>query len=331
MKKAAAAFLLAIAAAPAIGLAHGLTPALLQIAESADGHAAVEWKMPPMQTPGARVRPVLPPYCRLLSQPVTTRTPESVTARWSVDCGRGGLAGGFVGFAGLATARTDGLVSLRLADGRSVRRVVRAASPLFVVPRRNRPTSLLRDYARLGIEHTVSSLPHVLFVIGLVLVALRRRRLVETIAAFSVGLSVTLSLAVLGAVAVAPRPVELMIALGVFVLAVEASRPDADRPSLLGRWPWVMAAAFGLLHGLGFASALARNALPQSDVPLALLSFNAGIGAGDLLVVLLLLGTWRIVRPLYSALPRWVAWVPLYGMGSLAAFWCWQRAIAIFA
>ena len=92
-----------------------------------------------------------------------------------------------------------------------------------------------------------------------------------------------------------------------------------------------MAAAFGLLHGLGFASVLARNALPQGDVPLALLSFNAGIGAGDFLLVLALLGVWRIVRPLYSALPRWAAWVPLYGMGSLAAFWCWQRAIAIFA
>jgi hypothetical protein len=122
-----------------------------------------------------------------------------------------------------------------------------------------------------------------------------------------------------------------LIALSVFLLAVELSR-SADAPrTLLRRNPWVMAGVFGLLHGLGFAGALAEVGLPQTDIPLALFSFNAGIEIGQLAFVLVILSMKRLLDPLLRRLPPWAELVPLYAMGSLAAFWCFERAAAMFA
>jgi hypothetical protein len=124
-------------------------------------------------------------------------------------------------------------------------------------------------------------------------------------------------------------PVEMAIAASVFVLAVELAR-DPARPSAMRRRPWLMAATFGLLHGLGFAAALANAGLPSDDVPLALFAFNCGIELGQLAFVAVVLAVRAAAAPAWRRLPAWGHRIPLYAMGSLAAFWWIERTAALF-
>src|SRR4029453_11844785 len=173
---------------------------------------------------------------------------------------------------GLRERRTDALVRIALADGRLIQMVLRGDQSGLTVPARVSRRDVVRDYLRLGFEHILTGLDHLLFVLGLVLLVHGRRRLLWTITAFTLGHSVTLSLAVLGFVHIPPRPVEALIAGSIFVVAVELTREAQGRTSRMGRRPWAMACAVGLLHGLGFAGAMAQVGLPAHDIPLALVA-----------------------------------------------------------
>lgn len=312
-------------------LAHPLSPALLDVEELTGGQVEVRWKTPVLKVSGTNVEPVLPEHCKTTGRPIATEQGDSVLVRWTMDCSPHGLVGYRIGFSGLDESKTDALVRVKLADGRLARGVVRAAEPSLLVPERESSLAVFRSYASLGIEHILTGLDHLLFVFGLLLLVAGFKPLLETVTAFTVGHSVTLSLAALGLVNLPPRPIEVLIALSVFLLAVELSRSADAPPSLLRRFPWLMAGVFGLLHGLGFASALAQVGLPQTDIPLALFSFNVGIEIGQLTFVFVILISKHVFRPLLVQLPRWAELVPLYAMGSLAAFWCFQRAAAMFA
>ncbi len=317
--------------APALGTAraHPLQPTLLELHERGDGHVEVAWKRSLLRVPGVDVQPVLPPDCQSLAAPEDAVEADSVTTRWTMQCGSAGLVGQRLGFMSLDEAKIDGLVRVTLADGRVVRGVVRAAEPFFTVPERERPLDIVRGYVVIGIQHILGGLDHLLFVTGLLLLVGDTALLVKTITAFTAGHSVTLSLAVLGFVHIPQRPIEVLIALSVFVLAVELSREASGPATLMRRRPWGMALLFGLLHGLGFAGALAEVGLPQADIPLALFSFNLGIEIGQLVFVLALLALGALLRPVRLHLPRWAEWVPVYAMGSLAAFWCFERTAAL--
>jgi hydrogenase/urease accessory protein HupE len=322
------AFLL-LALLPSATAAHPLAPALLDLRELGGGRVAVTWKVSRFGAPGTAVTPVLPERCRDEGEPQVAVDADSVTRTWTVACAGAGLVGEMVGFAGLGDTRIDGLVRVTLADGRLIRGVVRAASPLLVIPARERRLDVVRAYAVIGIEHILTGVDHLLFVAGLMLLVHGRRRLIETITAFTVGHSITLSLAALDVLHMPSRAIELLIALSVFLLAAELAREPADSASLLRRRPWAMALAFGLLHGFGFASALREAGLPQVDVPLALFSFNVGIEIGQLGFVAVLLAAAAALRRLRIGWPAWALRIPLYTMGSLAAFWCFERAAAL--
>jgi len=319
---------LLVLAVPAFVWAHALDPALLDVRVGGDGVAEVLFRTSSTRASGAQVDPVLPVGCRVVREPVATEEGPAVSVRWAVDCGANGWVGQEVGVDGLGAASTDALVRIALADGRVVQRVLRAAEPRLVVPARPSALTVAADYCRLGIEHILGGVDHLLFVLGLVLLVGPGRRLVATITAFTLGHSITLTLAVLGFANVPARPTEVLIAASVLLLAVELARPAAT-PGLLGRVPWVMALAFGLLHGLGFAGALREIGLPAGDVPLALASFNAGVEIGQIaFVVVVLAAGWLGARVVGTA-PRWGRLVPVYTMGTLAAFWCFQR-LAVF-
>jgi hydrogenase/urease accessory protein HupE len=305
--------------------AHPLAPALLDIQESRDGHAEVSWKTSRLRAPGATVEPVLPPECRVATPPVTTGDATSMTLRWRISCEPVGLVGKRIGIEGLAAAKIDALVRITLADGRLVQRVLRSRQPFMTIPERPQLLAVVRDYVGLGVAHILTGPDHLLFVFGLLLLVSTLRLLVQTITAFTVGHSITLSLAVLEMANVPSGPTEVLIALSVLVLAIELAR-ETPWPTLMRRFPWAMAIVFGLLHGLGFAGALREVGLPSGDIPVALFSFNVGIELGQLLFVLVVLGTRWVLGGLPSRLPRWVQWVPVYAIGSLAAFWCFERS-----
>lgn len=146
----------------------------------------------------------------------------------------------------------------------------------------NETWQVLRDYIELGLEHILFGIDHLLFVLGLLLLVTRFRNLVTTISAFTLAHSITLVAASLGWVSVPTSPVEICIALSILLLAVEISQ---QRETITRTRPWVVAFGFGLLHGLGFASALSDVGLPRHAVALSLFAFNVGVELGQLLVV----------------------------------------------
>lgn len=308
--------------------AHPLNPALLDVRET-EGGAVVRFRVPVGGPVNAPIEPVLPDGCTPAGEPSRTveRAAQSVVTEWRLQCRGGGLVGATFGVAGLETRGTDALLRIELDDGRTFRTVLRSGEATFTVPPRAGLIQVLRAYGKLGFLHILGGSDHLAFVFGLLLLVENRRRLFWTISAFTLGHSVTLSLSALGFVHLPSRPVEVSIAVSIFVLGVELARPkDARR---LGRHPWWMAGGFGLLHGLGFAGALAEVGLPAGEIPTSLFAFNLGIEAGQILFVAALLGFgWLIARiPRFPIVQRGTGLtrVPAYGIGALAVFWILER------
>lgn len=333
-RAAAAAALLLLAAgtlAPSDADAHPLAPSLLELRETADGRFAVRWKTSAYRPTGARLAPLLPEWCARVGDETTHDAGTAIERRWVVDCGARGLTGATLGVADLDVSRTLALLRIELADGRLVRTLLDGSRPTAVVPERESRLDVARQYLELGVEHLLTGIDHLLFVLCLCLLVRERRALLWTITAFTVGHSVTLTLATLGLVSFPQSVAETAIALSIVLLAAELLREDAAGASdTSGSWirrrPWSMAFAFGLLHGLGFAGALTEVGLPQSEIPMALLTFNLGIELGQLAFVLVVLLLAALAHPLLARLPARAVRIPAYAIGSLAAFWFWSRA-----
>jgi hydrogenase/urease accessory protein HupE len=311
-------------------VAHPLDPALLEIRESPTGALDVRLRMPLAQSAGDPLRAILPQGCVPLSAPTADRAGSRVVLQWRAQCASESLVGSEIGIDGLRERRTDAVLRLRLADGRLLQAVLRGETPTFRVPERAGRLDVLRDYLLLGFEHILSGPDHLLFVFGLVLLVQGHRRLFWTITAFTAGHSVTLGLAVLGVVQVPSHPIEALIALTILVVAVELTRSGRAQATWIQRFPWAMAFAFGLLHGLGFAGALSEIGLPANEVPLALAAFNIGIELGQLLCVALILIAAAGLRRAPVPLPAAIRPLPSYLIGSLAVFWVWERTTAMW-
>jgi hydrogenase/urease accessory protein HupE len=316
--------LLGLALAPAPVRAHGLEPALLSLRETTPDRFDVLWRSSALRLPGARVAPRLPATCRDANQRTLLDEGDRVRVSWSVDCA-GGLAGAAIGVDDLGPAAITALLRIERRDGAVIETVLNGRTPEFVVPRQPSRWTVLQADLALGIEHILSGADHMLFVLGLLLLVVSRRQLVQTITAFTLGHSITLSLAALQLTSVPPRPIELLIALSVLLLAVELARGrDTDTP--LRRVPWALAVGFGLLHGFGFAGALAEVGLPARDIPLALMAFNLGIEIGQLLFVAVALSGAALLAHYAPRMTQRARQPVVYAMGILAAFWCFQRA-----
>jgi hypothetical protein len=332
MRDSAVLVLFLLLATAAAAGAHALSPALLVLHEIGGGDVDVTWKIPLLRIAGSEIRPVLPAHCEVTGGPPTTAEDnESLTTRWRIRCGDAGLVGARVGVEGLAAAKTDALLRLELADGRSVDTVLRANEPEIVVPERAARLDVVGEYVRLGVEHIMTGYDHLLFVFGLLLLATDWRRLVTTITAFTLGHSITLTLAVLDVARVPSTPIEVLIAFSIFALAVELARPASSADAtLMRRRPWLMALGFGLLHGLGFAGVLRAVGLPAEAIPTALFGFNVGIELGQLAFVAVILALGAALRPVVGAWHGWTRAVPVYVMGSLAACWMIERALPLW-
>lgn len=310
-------------------LSHAFAPSLLEVRETEPGHAMVRWKQPAVRISGSGLFPLLPESCHEQGRRQTDTEGTGIVESWEIQCEHG-LVGGTIRLEGIAASQANALLRLALADGRSVRHVLTADQPEFVVPEREAKLDVMASYGRIGVEHILTGFDHLLFVLGLVLLVQGGSRLLWTVTAFTVGHSITLALAVLGFVHVPPQPIEAGIALSIYVLAVELAPHDDRKASLMQRVPWLIAGLFGLLHGLGFAGALAEVGLPDNEIPLALFSFNVGIEAGQLVFVGLVLAG-STLRALPIRWPRLAAYAPGYAMGTIAAFWFFQRLEAILA
>lgn len=322
--------LLGCALAPQL-MAHGLAPALLELREAGGGRYDVLWR-PSLLQPFA-VRPQLPASCRALGAPAETADSIGrITARWPIHC-VGGLAGQQVSVAQLDRVGINVILRLQRQDGSVARTLLDARHPAWTLPASQVPAAVFPGYLQMGAGHLLSGFDHLLFVAGLLLLVRRLRPLLITVTAFTAGHSLTLALATLGWARFDPRLTELAIALSILVLACELARPAGRPPSWLARWPAAMALAFGLLHGLGFAGALAEVGLPPAEIPLALLAFNLGIELGQLALIaglLALAALWRRRPAATDGLAGALRALPVYAIGTLAAFWCFERAAGLF-
>ena len=313
--------------------AHPLAPALLQLQETTPGRYEVLWRTSVTRTQRVDVTPQLPPHCQPLGEPqIATEGGDAVVARWRVQCAASGLTGQPLTVQGLAQSGINVIVHLSDREGRAVRSLLSPDAPTFTVPQPEVQPPVFAQYFQLGVEHLLAGLDHLLFVAGLLWLVRPLRALLLTITAFTLGHSLTLAVASLGLIRVPQAWAELGIALSILWLAVEISRPAGSPVSLLARRPWLMAAAFGLLHGLGFAGVLADVGLPQGEIAAALLAFNLGIEAGQLLWVAgLLLAAWGLQKLGADRAKPWASAVPAYLIGTLAAYWCWDRLITLWA
>jgi len=314
-----------LAAASLAAGAHENLTALLTIEQRAPVTFEATWRVPAVQGAGAPdIVPRFPADCETLGRHEEVMAIGARVQHFSLRCARRLAAGSRIQFDGLAATNVDALVRLERMDGSSESLIARPRAPSVELGAVRRID--VAGYFALGVEHILTGVDHLLFIFCLVLLVRGVRPLVMTVTAFTVAHSITLALATLGWLQVAPAPVEATIALSILFLARELALPESAGAAR--RWPWIVAFCFGLLHGLGFAGALAEVGLPHDAVALALLLFNLGVEAGQLLFVGALLGAIALMAHARIEWPRWSIAVPAYAAGTISGFWWLQRMAA---
>ena len=323
---------LTLCAAPLSALADEFRPAYLQLTQLSADRYDVLWKLPALdEATTLRVHPQFPDGTRELTPVQSSYAAGTAVQRWRIEV-TGGLAGKAIEFSGLPATRLDVLVRVQRADGTvQLGRVLRL-EPHFMVTASPGSFEVVRTYTVLGIEHILTGFDHLLFVLALVILVKGLRRLIATITAFTLAHSLSLVAATLGWVHVPGPPVEASIALSIVFVAGEIIHTKDGRPGLTQRYPWVVAFTFGLLHGLGFASALAEVGLPQRAIPVALFFFNVGVEIGQLLFIAAVLtvtaAARRITRRIRVPQLPWLWRVPPYAIGGIASYWVLERISA---
>jgi hypothetical protein len=319
-----------IACAASIASADVFRPAYLELRELGDDRYAVTWKVPAQ---GADLRlsayVVLPPASEVLSEPRTTYFEGSWTERWEIRQ-PGGLAGQEIRIEGRAAGVTDVIARVERQDGSSQVERLPVELPRFVVAAPAGTAAIAWSYLVLGVEHILGGLDHLLFVLALLLIVRGVGRIVATVTAFTAAHSLTLVAASLGWVYLPGPPVEAIIALSIVFVASEVVHGLQGRPGLAAHAPWVVAFSFGLLHGLGFAGALAEVGLPANAIPVALITFNVGVEIGQLLFIFVVLAMRAMIGRLLSLPPILVPKVAAYAIGTVAAYWTIERVVAFF-
>jgi hydrogenase/urease accessory protein HupE len=324
------AAILLLSALPAF--AHRLSPAFFGLQETAPNVFAVQWKVSISGGLAAVLEPQIPDGCAVANG-VRTYTLDDVRFQHATIQCADGLAGKTFAVNGLAQTQTDVLLRIDYLDGSSSNQRMTPGAPAVAIPARPSAFEVVRTYTVLGVEHILLGIDHLLFVLALLLLVNGVRRLVATVTAFTIAHSVTLGAATLGFVHVPSAPVEAIIALSILFLASELARrrSPGDAANLTAQFPWIVAFAFGLLHGFGFAGALSEVGVPQQAVPLALLFFNVGVELGQLLFIAAVFAFAWLVRRAAVRVPQTWQRAVAYGIGSVAAFWVVERTIGVFA
>ncbi|MEW6268020.1 MAG: HupE/UreJ family protein [Thermodesulfobacteriota bacterium] len=304
---------------------HEARPAYLEIRETTPNRYHVLWRTPLLSGMRLPLALQLPAGVRDVTEPAERVLSDSVVERRVIEAPAPGLAGQRIAFLGLQSTITDVLVHVSLAGGASSTTLVHPSRPWVEIAAAGGAVAIAGAYFRHGLEHILLGYDHLLFVLALMLVVRSTRALLTTITAFTLAHSITLALAVLGAVRLPGPPVEATIALSIVLLAREIVHVQRGGTGATARSPWLVAFAFGLLHGFGFAGAMSEMGVPRDDVPLALLSFNVGVEIGQLAFIAAALGLATLARCAAATLAMRMGRVAPFGMGILAAFWFFER------
>jgi len=304
--------------------AHESRPAYLEINQTGPNRYDVLWRTPLNAGMPLQVALSFPSEFIIVTPPKVQELPDSLIERRVVEV-NGGLVGKRIDFIGLQATITDVLVRVQNSDGTHWTSLIHPSQPWFEITAPRGRLAVAATFVVQGIRHISLGADHLLFVLGLLLIVKKPGMLFKTITAFTLAHSITLAIATLGYANAPVIPLNAAIALSILFLGPEIVRSWKGESSFTIRHPWVVAFAFGLLHGFGFAGALSGAGLPRNELPLALLGFNIGVEIGQVAFVTLVLLLERSFRILEVRWPRWVAALPGYSVGVLGAFWTFQR------
>ncbi|QFT75956.1 HupE/UreJ family protein [Erythrobacter sp. THAF29] len=308
-----------------------LRPAVIELTEREPGIWLLEWKLPVAATTRniapVFADPVLPESCKMLGEPSQRAAPLALLGSARLRCS-GDLSNERFGLSELV-GNADALARFVPLDRPAQTFRLTAAAPTATIAAEPETWAVARDYFVIGAEHILFGWDHLLFVIALVLLVRRGWAVAGAATAFTVAHSITLVATTLGYTGLPSRPVEALIALSIVFLAVEVTRMlrDPEHETFTRRAPWVVAFAFGLLHGFGFAGALADIGLPQGEIASALVAFNLGVEAGQLFVIAVLLALLAVIRRAVPLAETPVVRAATYGIGIIGSFWLFERVL----
>ena len=304
-----------------------LRPGYLEFTQKDANRWSLVCKVPSFGGLTPQVEPVLPNGCTAIGAPQRELADRALVSRYDVRC-TGPVSGSRIGLADLTSIQTDVLV--RVAPlGRPVQAMrLTAAEPSAEIAARPNAWQVARTYFVTGVEHILLGYDHLLFVIALVLLLRGAWTVAKAVTAFTVAHSLTLIGTTLGLFGLPQEPVEALIALSIVFLALEIVKREPDGKGLTERAPWIVAFVFGLLHGFGFAGALRELGLPEGDVPTALLTFNLGVEAGQLLIVFGCIAALTMLRRVSIAAVVPATRVASYGIGMTASYWLIERLVS---
>jgi hydrogenase/urease accessory protein HupE len=304
--------------------ADDLRPGYLSLTQVDTIHWRIIWRAPIKGGLASHAAPVLPPRCTL-DPPQTMIRTDFVERKQGATCPEG-LVGQKLGLSGLNAAQSDVLMRIAPLNQPPFTRHLTASTPMVVLPKIPERFDVATTYTTLGIWHILLGFDHLLFVFALVLLVQRGWPILKTVTAFTLAHSITLAATALNLVSVPRRPVEICIALSILFVAVEILNRRSGDKHIAQRWPWLVAFVFGLLHGFGFAGALAEIGLPHGEVPTALLTFNIGVEIGQIAIVASSLLVLAGVRHFAPALFDRAVTLSAYAVGSIASYWMILRA-----
>jgi hydrogenase/urease accessory protein HupE len=285
----------------------------------------LDWQEPGILTLQARIPaemssllPRFPDRCTVTDAAVRPGAFGDVAASWTFDCGPNPPTASDVilfdwALDGVFIANTEGDVEGRFVDA-GEEGIVLPLQELLATE--NHAGISFSQYFTFGVEHILSGWDHLAFVLALCLIA-TGWRLIKLVTAFTVGHSVTLGLASVGLIAVPAPPLEALIALSIAFMAREAILRENESQG------YAIVLAFGLLHGLGFAGALSEFGLRTDSLLKALLAFNLGVEAGQLIFVLAAVSVLMLARRLLR--PTSIRYAVAHSIGILAIFWTVER------
>lgn len=328
-----ASFLLLLLVLSGNAAADDFKPAYLQLTQVDDSTYEVMWKLPALdENTTLKIRPRFPQGTQELTKSRSLYSGGMVVRYWRIRV-PDGLNGKSVVIEGLAETRTDAIVRVERLDGSEQVGRILPGNQAFAVTPSPGSFEVMRTYTVIGIEHILLGFDHLLFVLALVMIVKTTRKLLITVTAFTIAHSITLSLATLGVLHVPGPPVEAIIALSIVFVANEIMHRRQGREGLASRKPWVVAFAFGLLHGLGFAGALAEVGLPENSIPLALLFFNIGVEIGQVLFIVAVLAFYHVAKKLVGSRFDLIRLepIPVYLIGGIASYWVFERITGFWA
>ncbi|MFT5329550.1 MAG: hydrogenase/urease accessory protein HupE [Parasphingorhabdus sp.] len=317
----------ALALWPTSVRADELRPAYIEMTEQAPGQWSLLWKASANSRLGQTGEIIIPDNCKIEGEQQREYAGSNILTRLALRCD-GSVQGNSIGLKGLELSTTDALVRIAPIDSAMQTLRLTPDQPTATLAKPSVISNVAATYTILGVEHILLGFDHLFFVLALVLLLKGGWLVAKTVTAFTIAHSLTLVGSTLGLLSLPPQPVEAVIALSIIFLAIEVVKAKPDEIRLSEQFPWIVAFLFGLLHGFGFAGALAEIGLPEGDVPLALLTFNLGVEIGQLVIVAVALTALHAIGKFQGLWLQPTKTAMAYGIGIISTYWFIERVVA---